>query len=122
MATPAAEDIDGILGCIQANLCGVSGVFLSGVDGRCMGGRVSGVERVQLSAISAASMAMGKKAADDLQLGDLQQIVINGGRGSIVLLRVGNRAVLTLVLSGTATVDSVLHEARRAVTQLELVV
>ena len=63
--------------------------------------------------ISAASVAIGSKGVGDLQLGQLGQITIVGDGGSIVLMKVGTTAVMTLVVEPGVELTSLLSEARR---------
>jgi hypothetical protein len=76
------------------------------------------MEKVQLGAISAASLAIASKGIGDLQLGTLGQIHIMGDGGSILLLRVGGRAVLTLVVEQGVEIPSILAEARKTASRL----
>jgi predicted regulator of Ras-like GTPase activity (Roadblock/LC7/MglB family) len=115
----ASEDLSRFLKGLQTQAAGVRAAFLSSSQGSFLAStEISGVEKVRLGAISAASMAIASKAADDLQLGSLGQVHIAGDDASIVLLRVGGKAVLTLVVEDHAKLSDILHEAKRAIVQL----
>jgi uncharacterized protein len=113
------EDFSDLLKSLQSEVRGVRSAFLATSQGRFLAStHISGMEKVQLGGISAASMAIASKAAGDLQLGELGQIHITGDVGSILLLRVGGKAVLTLVVEDRAEIAQILHEAKRAAAQL----
>jgi predicted regulator of Ras-like GTPase activity (Roadblock/LC7/MglB family) len=80
------------------------------------------LEKMKISAVSAAAMAIARKGSTDLDLGNVEQVHIQTVSGSILLLGVTQGAVLTLVLSGTASVSEVSARAQSAVTRLTALV
>jgi predicted regulator of Ras-like GTPase activity (Roadblock/LC7/MglB family) len=114
-----SEELGRCLKGLQTQAHGVRAAFLSSSQGSFLASTdISGVEKVRLGAISAASMAIASKAADDLQLGSLGQVHIAGDDGSILLMRVGGKAVLTIVVEDHASLENILHEAKRTIIQL----
>jgi predicted regulator of Ras-like GTPase activity (Roadblock/LC7/MglB family) len=118
---PARTDALGdILKELQASQPGLRAAFLTSVQGNFLAStQISGMERIQLGGISAASLAIGAKGISDLQLGRFQQINIVGDAGSIVLLRVAAKGVLTLVVDEGVDLAAVLGEAKEAIPRLE---
>ena len=115
MNIASADDVSKELKSLQAASPAISVAFLSGVDGKILGSTTtSGMEKVQLSAISAASLAIAKKATGNLQLGELKQVHIEGDTGSVVLLTVGTQAILSLVVGKQAALEPVMQEARKS--------
>ena len=114
MSIGSADEVSKELRSLQAASPGISAAFLSGVDGKILGSTaITGMEKVQLSAISAASLAIAKKATGNLQLGELKQVHIEGDTGSVVLLTVGTEAILSLVVGKQTALEPVLMEARK---------
>jgi predicted regulator of Ras-like GTPase activity (Roadblock/LC7/MglB family) len=114
------DALSDILKELQASQPGVRAAFLTTVQGNFLAStQISGMERIQLGGISAAALAIGAKGISDLQLGQFQQIHIVGDAGSIVILRVGMKAVLTLVVDEGIAVRAVLKEAMKAVPRLD---
>jgi predicted regulator of Ras-like GTPase activity (Roadblock/LC7/MglB family) len=114
------DDLTDILKDLQTSQPGLRAAFLTTVQGNFLAStQISGMERIQLGGISAASLAIGAKGISDLQLGQLQQLHIVGDAGSIVLLRVGTKAVLTLVVDEGTPLATVLKEAKEAVPRLD---
>ena len=117
--TVRTEELDGVLTSLKSQGHGIRAAFLASSQGSFLGSTaISGMEKVQLGAISAASLAIASKGIGDLQLGTLGQIHIMGDAGSILLLRVGGRAVLTLVVEQGVELPSILAEARKTATRL----
>lgn len=122
MTTPT-EGLTDALRALQGVSPGVSAVVLSSVEGRILASTsLTGMEKVQISAVSAASLAIAGKGTRDLQLGDLKLVHIKGEHGSIVLVGVGRKALLTLIITGEINMDSVLWEARRTAARLETII
>jgi len=120
MLTARPDALGDILKELQASQPGLRAAFLTTVQGSFLAStQISGMERIQLGGISAASLAIGAKGITDLQLGRFQQINIVGDAGSIVLLRVATKAMLTLVVDAGADLTSVLEQAKEAIPRLE---
>jgi predicted regulator of Ras-like GTPase activity (Roadblock/LC7/MglB family) len=122
MSTVRADELSDILRALQTSTTGLRAAFLASVQGGYLAStQISGMERVQLGGISAASLAIAAKGVSDLQLGGLHQIHIAGDAGSIVLLKVAGKAVLTLVLDEASDLAAALKAARKAVPRLDAV-
>ena len=116
-------DLAGFLSSLRDSRPGIRSVFLTNSQGRSLASsQLTGVERVQLSGSSAASLAIASKVVNDLQLGTLTQIQMTADRGSVLLLNVGTKAVLTLLVDADAALDLVLSDARRAADRLRGIV
>jgi predicted regulator of Ras-like GTPase activity (Roadblock/LC7/MglB family) len=116
-------DLAGFLSSLRDSRPGIRSVFLTNSQGRSLASsQLTGVERVQLSGSSAASLAIASKVVNDLQLGTLTQIQVTADRGSVLLLNVGTKAVLTLLVDADAALDLVLSDARRAADRLRGIV
>jgi uncharacterized protein len=119
MGSTRSDDLGGLLATLQSEGHGVRAAFLATTQGLFLGStQITGMEKVQLGAISAASVAIGSKGVGDLQLGQLGQITISGDAGSIVLMRVGSTAVMTLVVEPGVELTSLISEARRTAARL----
>jgi predicted regulator of Ras-like GTPase activity (Roadblock/LC7/MglB family) len=109
----------GLLEGIQARARGVRSLFMATVQGSFVAStQISGVERMRLGGFSAGSLAIGSRGLDDLSLGELSQVRIMGSEGAMVLLRVGEGAVLTLVVDADADIDQIVESAKRELPKL----
>jgi hypothetical protein len=81
----------------------------------------SGVEEDRVSAMSAAMLSLGERIAGELGRGLLDQVYIHGDEGYVLLMSVGEEAVLTVLARKEAKLGLVFLEMSRAakdITQL----
>lgn len=104
---------------LQANTPEVEASAVVSVDGLIMASSLpAGVEDDRVSAMSAAMLSLGERIAQELGRGMLQQVYVHGNTGYVLLLSVGNEAVLTVLAREQAKLGLVFLEARRAATDL----
>ena len=77
-----------------------------------------GVEEDRVSAMSAAMLSLGERIANELGRGSLEQVYIKGEKGYVVLMSVGEEAVLTALAREQAKLGLILLDMRRAVEDL----
>jgi len=77
-----------------------------------------GVEEDRVSAMSAAMLSLGERIANELGLGALDQVYIKGQKGYVVLMSVGEEAVLTALAREQAKLGLVFLDMRRAAGDL----
>jgi predicted regulator of Ras-like GTPase activity (Roadblock/LC7/MglB family) len=76
------------------------------------------VEEDRVSAMSAAMLSLGERIAGELGRGMLDQIYIRGGNGYVILMSVGEEAVLTSLARQEAKLGLVFLDMRRAAADL----
>jgi predicted regulator of Ras-like GTPase activity (Roadblock/LC7/MglB family) len=77
-----------------------------------------GVEEDRVSAMSAAMLSLGERIASELGRGNLDQVYIKGGDGYVVLMSVGEDAVLTALAREQAKLGLIFLDMRRATEDL----
>jgi predicted regulator of Ras-like GTPase activity (Roadblock/LC7/MglB family) len=77
-----------------------------------------GVEEDRVSAMSAAMLSLGERIANELGRGILEQVYIKGEKGYVILMSVGQEAVLTTLAREQAKLGLILLDMRRAVEDL----
>ncbi len=94
---------------------GVEASAVVSVDGLIMASALpSGVEEDRVSAMSAAMLSLGERIASELGRGALEQVYIRGKTGLVLLMAVGQEAVLTTLAREEAKLGLVLLDMRRA--------
>lgn len=94
---------------------GVEASAVVSVDGLIMASALpSGVEEDRVSAMSAAMLSLGERIASELGRGSLEQVYIRGKTGLVLLMAVGQEAVLTTLAREEAKLGLVLLDMRRA--------
>jgi predicted regulator of Ras-like GTPase activity (Roadblock/LC7/MglB family) len=76
------------------------------------------VNSVRLGAMCATLLSLGEKASLELNRGHLKQILIHGEEGYVLLLRIGEKAVLAVVSRPSANLGMMLVEARRTAAEI----
>ena len=78
-----------------------------------------GVEEDRVSAMSAAMLSLGERIANELGRGVLEQVYIKGEKGYVVLMSVGEEAVLTALAREQAKLGLLFLDMRRATDDLK---
>lgn len=105
---------------LQAGSPDIEASAVVSVDGLIMASSLpSSVDEDRISAMSAAMLSLGDRIASELKRGQLNQVYIRGTNGIIILMAVGDEAVLTVMARGKAKLGLILLEMRRATDELE---
>jgi predicted regulator of Ras-like GTPase activity (Roadblock/LC7/MglB family) len=89
------------------------------VDGLIMASDLPAeVEEDRVSAMSAAMLSLGERIAGELGRGLLDQVYIRGNNGYVILMSVGEEAVLTSLARQEAKLGLVFLDMRRAAVDL----
>ena len=85
------------------------------VDGLIMASALpTTVEEDRVSAMSAAMLSLGERIASELGRGVLNQIYVRGDDGYVILMSVGEEAVLTVLARKEAKLGLIFLDMRRA--------
>ena len=89
------------------------------VDGLIMASALpADAEEDRVSAMSAAMLSLGERIASELQRGTLAQVYVKGESGYVILIAIGENAVLTALTSESAKLGLVLLEMRRTADEI----
>ncbi|MCX6036292.1 MAG: roadblock/LC7 domain-containing protein [Chloroflexi bacterium] len=104
---------------LQASSPDTEGSAVVSVDGLSIASALpQGVEEDRVSAMSAAMLSLGERIATELGRGSLEQVYIKGEKGYVVLMSVGQEAVLTALAREQAKLGLILLDMRRAAEDL----
>ncbi len=78
----------------------------------------SSVEEDRVAAMSAAMLSLGERIASELGRGELEQVYIKGANGYVILMAIGNQAVLTVLAHENAKLGLILLDMHRTVEAL----
>ena len=85
------------------------------VDGLIMASALpTTVEEDRVSAMSAAMLSLGERIASELGRGVLNQVYVKGNNGYVILMSVGEEAVLTVLARKEAKLGLIFLDMRRA--------
>ena len=104
---------------LQASSPAVEAAAVVSVDGLSMASSMpASVEEDRVAAMSAAMLSLGERIASELGRGSLEQVYIKGQKGYVILMAVGEEAVLTVLAREDAKLGLVFLDMSRAVADL----
>lgn len=104
---------------LQASSSDVEASAIVSVDGLTIASALpSNVEEDRVSAMSAAMLSLGERISSELGRGNLDQVYIRGRSGFVILMSVGEEAVLTVLAREQAKLGLLFLDMRRAVDDL----
>jgi len=93
------------------------------VDGLIMASSLpTNVEEDRVSAMSAAMLSLGERIATELGRGTLDQVYVRGTGGYVILMSVGDEAVLTTLVREGAKLGLIFLDMRRTADDLSALV
>ena len=104
---------------LQASSPDVEASAVVSVDGLTMASALpADVEEDRVAAMSAAMLSLGERIATELGRGVLDQVYIKGENGYVVLMAVGQEAVLTVLARQQAKLGLLFLDMRRTTEDL----
>jgi len=104
---------------LQASSPDIEASAIVSVDGLSIASSLpQDVEEDRVSAMSAAMLSLGERIASELGRGVLDQVYIKGEEGYVVLMAVGEEAVLTALARKNAKLGLIFLDMRRAVEDI----
>jgi hypothetical protein len=104
---------------LQASSPDIEASSVVSVDGLTIASALpQGVEEDRVAAMSAAMLSLGERIASELGRGALDQVYIKGQQGYVILMSVGEDAVLTALAREQAKLGLIFLDMRRAITAL----
>lgn len=100
---------------LQSSAVDIEATAIVSVDGLIIASALptdAGEDRV--AAMSAAMLSLGERIAMELGRGSLEQVYVKGNQGYVILMSVGEEAVLTVLAHERAKLGLVFLEMRRA--------
>jgi predicted regulator of Ras-like GTPase activity (Roadblock/LC7/MglB family) len=80
------------------------------------------VEEDRVSAMSAAMLSLGERIAGELGRGILNEVYIHGKDGYVLLMSIGENAVLTVLARAQAKLGLIMLEMRKTADDLKTVI
>lgn len=102
------SDLNGASADIEA-----SGVIST--DGLMMAAQLpANMDEDRVGAMSAAMLSLGDRTAKELARGDLEQVLVKGEHGYVLLTHAGKDAVVTVVAKSNAKLGLIFLDVKRA--------
>lgn len=119
MVSDRIEKMSSILRELRSSLQEIEAAVLISSDAMALASDVSGeADEEMIGALSASVLSMGERAAKDLNRGSLEQVIIKGENGYLLLVHCGPDALLSMLVRPEAKLGVVFMEARRTAEEL----
>jgi len=104
---------------LQTSTADIEASAVVSVDGLIMASALpANVEEDRVSAMSAAMLSLGERIAGELRRGSLNEVYIKGKRGYVLLMSVGEDAVLTVLAREGAKLGLIFLDMGRVVEDM----
>ncbi|UIX30892.1 roadblock/LC7 domain-containing protein [Streptomyces sp. GQFP] len=113
-----SAQLTGILTSLRDRVMGVSESVLSTVDGLLVVADTDSAHPESIAALAAATLGVSSRIAEQANVGVLREVVARCGAGHVIVLAVGERALLTVM--GDAGLDIAAFQRESPATVEEL--
>jgi len=112
MLTSTLTDLNGTSADIEA-----TGIIST--DGLMMASALpANLDEDRVGAMSAAMLSLGDRTAQELARGTLEQVLIKGDRGYVLMTHAGEEAVLTVLAKPNAKLGLIFLDVKRAASSI----
>lgn len=110
-----AEMLNSILSDLNGSSADIEASAVLSTDGLMMASLLpAGMDEDRVGAMSAAILSLGDRTAEELARGALEQVLIKGATGYILMTHAGNDAVVTVLAKPNARLGLIFLDVRRA--------
>lgn len=116
--TPRYQQLQQLLSSFVSSTAEVQGASLVSLDGLPLYSALpAGSDENRVAAMAAALLALGERTLRELARGTLDQVLVKGSGGYVLVIRAGADAVLEVITSQEAKLGLVLLEAGRCANE-----
>ncbi len=113
------ESITSILADLNSSSTEIEASAIISTDGLVIASLLpNAVDEDRVGAMSAAMLSLGDRTALELDRGELEQVLIKGANGYILMTHVGHDAVLTVMTKSSAKLGLIFLDVKRAVSDV----
>ena len=114
-----SERLSEILRNLNSSSAEVEASAIISVDGLAIASALSeGIDEDRVGAMTAAMLSLGNRTAAELRRGKLDQVMVKGERGYVLLCQAGTDAVLVVVAQENAKLGLIFLDIKRAAETL----
>ncbi len=118
-----AEMLTSILAELNGSSADIEASAVVSTDGLMMAALLpGGMDEDRVGAMSAALLSLGDRTARELARGTLEQVLIKGNNGYILMTYAGTDAVLTVMAKSQAKLGLIFLDVKRAAESLSKVI
>lgn len=79
----------------------------------------AGLDEDRVGAMSAAMLSLGGRIAKELSRGDLEQVLVKGDNGYVLMTSAGSEAVLSVIAKSQARLGLIFLDVKRAAASIK---
>ena len=109
------DDLNKILADLQSSSSDVEACALVSEDGLIMASSLpQSMEEARVAAMSAAMISMGVRTAIELKRGKMQQVLVQGDEGYVIIMQAGPHAVMVVMTRKDTKLGLIFLDLSRA--------
>ncbi|WP_234553998.1 roadblock/LC7 domain-containing protein [Thermus caliditerrae] len=112
------EELQGILRELRQAVPEITGVMVASTDGLSLATDLPEAEAARAAAMAATALGLGKRIAQTSALGGLEEVVVRGQAGYLVVYAAGDKGVLAVTAPMGANLGLIHLEARSAAAHI----
>ncbi len=110
-----SELLDTILSDLNGTSADIEASSIISTDGLMMASKLpAGMDEDRVGAMSAAMLSLGTRTADELARGELEQVLVKGENGYVLLTYAGQDCVLTVLAKPKSKLGLIFLDVKRA--------
>ncbi len=110
-----SEMLNSILSDLNGSTADIEASAVLSTDGLMMAALLpAGMDEDRVGAMSAALLSLGDRTSEELSRGALEQVLIKGDNGYILMTHAGNEAVVTILEQQNARLGLIFLDVKRA--------
>ncbi|MCB1876298.1 MAG: roadblock/LC7 domain-containing protein [Chromatiales bacterium] len=118
-----ADMLNSVLSELNGTSADIEASAIISTDGLIMGSLLpAGMDEDRVGAMSAAMLSLGDRTASELARGTLEQVLVKGNKGYILMTGAGDEAVLTVLAKPGSKLGLIFLDVRRAAMAISRVI
>jgi predicted regulator of Ras-like GTPase activity (Roadblock/LC7/MglB family) len=118
-----ADMLNSILNELNGTSADIEASGIISTDGLIMAAILpQGMDEDRLGAMSAAMLSLGDRTAQELARGSLEQVLIKGAKGYVLMTYAGQEAVLTVLAKPNAKLGLIFLDVKRAAESISALI
>jgi len=110
-----ADLLNSILSDLNGSSADIEASAVISTDGLMMAAMLpANMDEDRVGAMGAAMLSLGDRTGQELERGDLEQILIKGEKGYVLMTHAGNDAVITVLTKANARLGLIFLDVKRA--------
>ena len=110
-----SDMLDSVLNELNGTSADIEASGIISTDGLMMASKLpAGMDEDRVGAMSAAMLSLGDRAAQELARGSLDQVLLKGDSGYVLMTHAGSEAVVTVMAKSNAKLGLIFLDVKRA--------